>query len=734
MTYIQLSRRGLFKQAGALVVSFSLAGVLAQKALGQSVAQRNVDPAEVDSFLAIDSKGMVTVFSGKVDLGTGLRTAMTQIVAEELDVPFEHVAVIEGDTALTPDQGPTYGSLGVQNGGVQIRQAAATARKAILAQAAETLKSTPDSLSWEKGVIRAKDGHSLTLGEVIGGKSFALKIDANAPIKAPDQRHIVGTSVRRLDIPAKVTGRFTYMQDFRLPDMLHGRVVRPPAIGATLQSVDESSVANIPGMVQVVHQGNFLGVVAKTEWAAIKAMRQLKASWSDWQGLPEQARLWEHVRNTKVAKEESTSKIGDVDAAFAGAAKKLTASYNFAIHTHGSIGPSCAVAEFKEGQLTCWSASQATHNLRVQLANMLALPESSVRCVYIDGAGCYGRNGHEDAAGDAVMLAKAVGQPVRVQWMREDEHGWDPKGGPTLIDLEGGLDAKGAPVAWRGTFMIPQGVAGRVPLVAATLADLPREMVDSPGGIIQDSAIPYTVPNVHTVIHRLETTPLRPSWIRSPGRMQNSFANESFLDELAYAAGRDPLELRRSLVSEPRGLEVLERLEHFAKWEKRTGPAAQSGDIARGTGISYIKYELVRTYVGVVAEVEVNKKTGQIKVPKFFVVHDCGQIINPDGVRSQIEGNVIQTVSRTLKEEVTFDRSKVTSTDWSSYPILTFPEVPEVVMDLIDRPAEKPWGAGEPTAALVPSAIANAIFHATGARLRSVPFTPEKVKAALQAV
>jgi len=731
MTYFELSRRGLFKQAGALVVSFSLAGQLAR---AQSVAQRGVDPAEVDSFLAIDGKGMVTVYSGKVDLGTGLRTAMTQIVAEELDVPFEHVSVIEGDTALTPDQGVTYGSLGVQNGGVQIRQAAATARHAILAQASEKLGAPADKLTIDKGVIKAANGKSAGIGEVIGGKSFALKLDANAPIKPPEQRHVVGTPVRRLDIPAKVTGRFTYMQDFRLPDMLHGRVVRPPALGATLQSVDESSVATVPGIVKVVRQGNFLGVVAKTEWGAIKAMRQLKATWSDWQGLPEQAKLWESVRNTKVVKEESTSKAGDVEAALAGAPKKLKATYDFAVHTHGSIGPSCAVAEFKDGALTCWSASQATHNLRKQLANMLAIAPEQVRCVYIDGSGCYGRNGHEDAAADAVLLAKAVGKPVRVQWMREDEHGWDPKGPPTLIDLEGGLDGEGKPVAWRGTFMIPQGAAGNVPLVAAALADLPHEMVDSPGGIIQDSAIPYAMPNIQTNIHRLEHTPFRPSWIRSPGRMQNSFANESFLDEMAMAAGRDPLEFRRSLLTDARGLELLDRLEHLAKWQKRTGPAAQSGDILRGTGISYIKYELVRTYVGVVAEVEIDRKSGVVKVPKFYVVHDCGQMINPDGVKAQIEGNVIQTVSRVLKEEIKFDRGAVTSTDWSSYPIITFPEVPEVVMDLIDRPAEKPWGAGEPTAALVPSAIGNAIFHATGARLRSVPFTPEKVKAALQAV
>jgi len=580
-------------------------------------------------------------------------------------------------------------------------------------------------------VVLAPGGGKVSFGEIIGGKSFALKIDANAPIKPPSERRIVGTSVKRLDIPAKVTGQFTYMQDFRLPGMVHGRVVRPPAIGASLQSVDESSVATVPGLIKVVRIGNFLGVVAKTEWGAITAARQLKASWSEWRGLPEQARLWEHVRNTKVVKEDSTSKEGDAAAALAGAAKKLTATYDFAIHTHGSIGPSCAIAEFKDGVLTSWSASQATHNLRKQLAKMLQMAEANVRCVYIDGSGCYGRNGHEDAAADAALLARAVGQPVRVQWMREDEHGWDPKGPPTLIDLEGGLDAAGNCVAWRGTFMIPSGGAGFVPLVAAALSGLPADSGDSPGGIHQDSAIPYAVPNVHTILHRLESTPFRPSWIRSPGRMQNSFANESFIDELAFAAGKDPLEFRRGLLSDKRGLDCLARLEKLAQWQRRTTPAQGQGEILRGTGMAYVKYELARTYVGLVAEVEVSRASGAIRVTRVFVAHDCGQIINPDGLRNQIDGNVIQTVSRTLIEELSFDRSHVTSLDWNLYPILRFPDVPEVVIDLIDRPGEKPWGAGEPAAAIVPAAIANAVFHATGARLRSVPFTPAKVKSAL---
>jgi CO/xanthine dehydrogenase Mo-binding subunit len=661
-----------------------------------------------------------------------VRTALTQIAAEELDVPLRRVTVITGDTELTPDQGVTFGSLSIQNGGMQIRQAAATARRALLQEASKRLGAAPSDLTIKGGTIQARAGKSVAYAQLIGGKNFALKLDKDAPTKDPKSFKLVGTSVPRLDIPDKITGRFTYMQDFRRPGMLHGRVVRPPAIGATLQSVDEGSVRAIPGIVKIVREGNFLGVVATNEWAAIKAARQLKAEWSKWEGLPERGKLWEHVRATKIIKEENTSDVGDAPGALAQAAKKLDATYDFAIHTHGSIGPSCAIVEIKNGKLTCWSASQATHNLRKQLAAMLAMPPESIRCVYIDGAGCYGRNGHEDAAADAALLARATGKPVRVQWMREEEHGWDPKGPPTLIDLHAGLDASGNVSAWHSEFFIPQGGPTPVELLAAAHAGMPHEAVYGPGTIIQDSAIPYGFANVRTAIHRLETTPFRPSWIRAPGRMQNTFANEGFMDELAMAAGVDPLEYRLRFLKDPRGIELLERLARFAKWEKHTAPKRETGDVVTGRGLAYVKYELVRTYVGAVADVEVDRKSGAIRVLRFFVVHDCGQIINPDGVKAQIEGNVIQTTSRVLKEELTFDRSRVTSLDWKSYPILTFPEMPDIAIDLIDRPAEKPWGAGEPTSAVVPSAISSAVYHATGARLRSVPFTPDKVKAAMQ--
>src|SRR5690348_13297 len=438
MPSLSQTRRDFLKSGGALVVTFSLAGHLLP-AFAEAATSKTVAPDEIDGFLAIDAHGAVTVYSGKVDLGTGVRTALTQIVAEELDVPMARISVIQDDTALTPDQGLTAGSLSIQNGGMQLRQAAATARRALLKDAADRLDAKPGDLTVADGVVTAPSGKSLSYGELAGGHDFALKLDKEAPVKAPQTHQVVGRPTARLDIPDKVTGRFTYMQDFRVPDMLHGRVVRPPAIGATLTQIDEGSVRDIPN-VRVIRDGNFLGVVAGDEWSAIKAMRRLKASWSSWEGLPEQSKLWEHVRATKVAKEEVTSNVGDAAAALGQGAKRLKATYDFAIHTHGSIGPSCAIVDIKDGKLTCWTPSQATHNLRKQLAAMLGMAPETVRAIYIDGSGCYGRNGHEDAAADAALLARATGKPVRVQWMREDEHGWDPKGPPTLIDLEGALD------------------------------------------------------------------------------------------------------------------------------------------------------------------------------------------------------------------------------------------------------------------------------------------------------
>jgi nicotinate dehydrogenase subunit B len=729
----RFSRRDFLKTSGSLVVVFGAPVALAQTPTKKAAQTKTVATDQVDGFIAIDAKGNVTVFSGKVDLGTGVQTALAQMAAEELCVPLERVTVIQGDTDLTPDQGITWGSLTIQAGGMQIRQACATAREALLERAA-------GKLGVAKRDLYARDGRVVALGseravpyaELIGGRHFEMKLDAKAPMKSPATYTIVGQSVPRFDIPDKVRGRFTYMQDFKVKGMLHARVVHPTAIKATLQSVDDSAARQVPGYVATVRKGSFVAVVSRSEWGAIKAAEALKTSWSDWRGLPDKATLWDYVRKSKVLKSEELQKAGDSAAAMKGASKRLNATYDFAVHTHGSIGPSCAVADYKEGKLRVWTASQGTHTLRKQLANMLGMKPDDVRCTYLEGAGCYGRNGHEDAAADAALLARELGKPVRVQWSRADEHGWDPKGPPTLLQHRAALDEGGNLLAWESELFAPdRSKPFAVTLTTAEHAGLPKDEA-FPGNIHQGMAVSYTFPNIQSTAHWLAETPFRPSWIRTPGRMQNTYANECFMDECALAANADPLEYRRRYLKDARGLELLDRLVKLANWQPRKGAPKPTGDIAKGRGVSYIKYELVRTYVGVVADVTVNRKTGKVTVDRFYVAHDCGQIINPDGLKNQIEGNIVQTVSRTLIEDLQWDSGRVTSLDWKSYPILTFPDVPDVVMDLIDRPNERPWGAGEPAAAVVPSAISNAIYDAVGVRMRSVPFTPDKMLAALK--
>jgi CO/xanthine dehydrogenase Mo-binding subunit len=730
----QFSRRDFLKSSGALVVTFSIGTPLAGAAdKAKPAPAKTVATDQVDGFVAIDARGNVTVYSGKVDLGTGVLTALTQIAADELYVPFEKVTVVQGDTALTPDQGNTWGSLTIQAGGMQIRQACATAREALLDQAAQKLGAARGELAVKDGVITARSGGKvMAYGELIGGRNFEMKLNEKAPLKPASEYTLVGKSINRLDIPAKVTGQFTYMHDYKRPGMLHARVVRPAAMKGALLSVDDTAAKKVPGYVATVRKGSFLAVLAKSEWAAIQCAAAITAGWSKWEGLPDKAKLWDHVRNTKVVSEEVFQNVGDTAKVMPTGARQISATYDFAVNTHGSIGPSCAIADFQGGKLTVWSASQATHMLRRQLAKMLDLKADDIRCAYIEGSGCYGRNGHEDAAADAALIAREIGKPVRVQWSRADEQAWSPKGPPTLLEHRAALDASGDVVAWESSVYIPNRPKGfEVTLVAAELSGLPKDTA-FPGNIHQSLAVPYTFPNIKATARWLAETPFKPSWIRTPGRMQNTYANESFVDEVAAAAGADPVEFRLKNLKDPRGAECIDRCARMANWTPRGKTPRDTGEIARGRGFSYVKYELVRTYVATVADVTVNRRTGQVKVERFYVAHDCGQIINPDGLRNQIEGNVIQTVSRTLIEDLAWDRSMVTGLDWKSYPILKFPDVPQVYADLIDRPNERPWGAGEPTAAVVPSAIANAIYDAVGVRLRSVPFTPDKVLAALK--
>ena len=737
---MHVDRREFLKTAGVLVVGFSLQPAANAKS-APIPPTKIVDKEALDAWLAIGRDGRITVYSGKVDLGTGIKTALAQIAAEELDVPFERIEMVMGDTGTTPDQWLTGGALSISQGGSELRRAAASARAALLARAAERLGTPAADLVITDGVVRVKGNPSrfVAYPELIGD-GFRIKVDPKIAVKKHTDYKIVGKSIPRVDIPAKVNGDYVYVHDFRLPDMLHARVIRPEIFGARVGAVDDSAARRIGGFVQTVRKGDFVAVLAKNEWAAVKAARVLKVSWTGGVTLPEKRTVFETWRQRPIAKKDATQKVGDAPAALAGAAKRVKASYEFAIQTHASIGPSCAVAEFKDNKLTLWSASQATHSMQDEIASVTGLPRADIRLLYLDGAGCYGRNGHEDATADAALIAKLTGKTVRVQWMRDDETARAPKSPPRAIDFEGGIDANGNIVSWNADFYIALNHIAAFkpldfPLRAATETGIPKPG-NWVGFLFQNAAQPYASPNVRVDTHHVAETFFRSSHLRSPGRVENSFANEGFVDELAAAAGIDPAEFRLKHLKDPRAEAVIRAAMKLANWKTRVGPnpEAGSGNIVRGRGIAYTRYSNTITYVAAVAEVEVNRDTGAVKVTRICIGHDCGQMINPDGVANQVEGGALQTVSRTLVEEVQWERDRVTSVDWATYPILRFADMPKIDIELIDRPGEVAWGVGEPTPVVIPGAIANAVFDATGARMRSVPLTPDKVKAALAAV
>jgi nicotinate dehydrogenase subunit B len=733
-----MQRRFFLKAGPALVVSFPALGTVlnavAQTAPATAgAATKTLAKDLVEAWLAIDADGRATVYTGKVDLGTGVRTASAQMVAEELDVAFDQVEMVMGDTLLTVDQGQTASSVSISANQV-LRQAGACARGALVAAAARKFGVPAADLSVANGVISTRDGRSVGYGELVQAEPLQMKLDPKVALKPHQQHKVVGQSVPRVDIPAKVFGSFTYMQDFRLPGMLHARVVRPPSIGSVLVRIDESSVAGIQGFVKVVRQNAFVAVVCKTEWAAVKAARELKIDWTVSETMPEQADLYAYWRQLPVVTTLTPAKKGDVQQALAGAAKRLKATYDYAANTHGSLGPSCAVADFRDGQCTIWSPSQATHSLQVELTTVIDLPKDKIRLIYVDGSGCYGRNGHEDCTADAALVSKLAGAPVRVQWMRADEHGWDPKSPPTLIDIEGGLDANGNAVAWNSEFFLAynKGALTDFPLLAAVHGGSGKTGRHT-GNLVKNADVLYEIPNMLTTVHRVKDDAFRTAHLRTPGRMQNTFANECFVDEMAAAANVDPAAWRKRYLSDPRSIAVIDDVCRLAGWSgqpSRAGAHAK-GDIAKGRGLAYVRYENDRTYVALIADVEVNRRTGDIRVTDIWCSHDCGQIINPDGVRNQIEGGIVQTVSRTLMEEVTFDRSHITSLDWNSYPILRFTQVPKIHTSLINHPEAPSWGAGEMAPTIVSAAISSAVFDATGARLRSAPFKPAKVLQAL---
>jgi nicotinate dehydrogenase subunit B len=737
----RITRRTFLKTGGAVVVAMGLGPGRAGRVAAQTTATadrflgKSVATDAVDGFLAIHADGTVTLFSGKVDLGTGARAALRQMAAEELDVSLDRITMIEGDTALTPDQGATAGSYGVARGGMEIRRAAATARRALLDRAAQRLGRPISDLEVRNGLIQPQGGGpGISYAELVGDQRLNLTVDQKVPLRDPGKFRVIGQPARRNDVPAKVTGRHGFVHDFSVPGMLHGRAVRPPAVGASLLSVDESSIASIAG-VRVVRIGNFLGVCAEREWDAVRAARQLKATWVPGRSLPDHARLHADIRSTPVVRDETLATRGDTAAAFAAGGRILAATYEWPIQSHASMGPSCAVADVRSDRATIWTGSQATHRFRITFARLLGLPQDKVRLVYLDGSGCYGMNGHEDAAADAALLSRAVGRPVRVQWSREDEHGWDPKGPPHLLDVRAAVNDRGEVVAWNSEAWLPAPTQGlpNVPLLAPEAAGIPQPMGISTGLIHQNVDPPYRFPNMRAVIHWIRDTPLRTSNLRAPGKVANCFAVESFTDELAALVGADPVDFRLRHITDPRGIEVIRRAAVRFGWSPRPRPQAvdPTATILNGRGFAYVHYKHNETYVAAAAEVAVEHQSGRIRVTRLVCAQDCGLVVNPDCVRAQVEGCLLQGMSRTLFEEVAYDRSRVTSVDWSSYPVLTFADVPRLEIELIDRPTEPPIGVGEAAGTPVPAALANAVFDATGVRLRTVPFRAARVRAAL---
>jgi CO/xanthine dehydrogenase Mo-binding subunit len=742
----RISRRTLLTTGlaagGVLIVGLGLDGP--GRARAQSIPDADrflgkpLAPDAVDSFLAVHRDGSVTAFVGKVDIGTGGRIAMRQLIGEELDIPLERIARIEGDTALTPNQGATAGSYGIARGGVQLRRAAATARQALLALAAQRLGRPAGDLEVADGVVRAKDGSGeVAYGELIGDRAFNLKVDAAAPLKHHERFRFIGRSLPRPDLPAKVTGHHRHLHDLVLPGMLHARVIRPPTHGATLVSVDESSIAGI-GSARVVRIQSFLAVVAEREWDAVRAARALRTRWSAGTGLPDHVKEFEAMRASRVVRDQDIARRGDLAALSAPPAgtRTLAAGYRWPMQTHGSIGPSCGVADVRADRVTVWSSSQNVHGFQGTCARLLGVERDRVRVIYMDGAGSYGPNGADDAAAEAALLSRAVGAPVRVQWSRQEEHGLDPKGPAQLLELRAAVDPDGEVAAWETQAWLPIATANlpNIPLLALDAAGIPQTQGRSTGLIYQNVDPPYAMPNLHAVVHWLPDAPLRTSALRAPGKIANTFAVESFTDEIAALARVDPLDFRLRRLGNPRGIEALRRVAGRMAWHPRPSPRPldRRAVVLTGRGIAYVHYKHEETIVAMGMEVAVERATGRIRVTRVVCAQDCGLMINPDCVQAQLEGNILQTLSRTLHEEVVWDRDRVTTVDWASYPILTFPEVPRLEFELIQRLDQPPLGVGEAASTPVPAALGNAVFDATGVRLRTVPFRPGRVKAALE--
>ena len=760
------SRRQFLKGSGALVVAFSVAeladtlGIAPEKML----AQGGNTPQALDSWIAIGADGNVVVYTGRADMGQGTYTVQYQLAAEELSVPMSRIRLVECDTAMTPDQGTSSGSQchPVNFNHENLAQACATARESLVAMAASRLGASANDLTVVDGVVTHKSDATkkVSYGELIGGKRFDMAIKKDAKRKPVQNWTVLGRSVPRVEMPALATGRFEHVQNVRVPGMAHGRMVRPPSIGATLANVDESSVAGMPGNVKVVVKKNLVGVVADKPWQAIQAAEKLKVTWTPGPALPSQRDFYGYLRNHPGRRDALQVNSKDVEAKLQGAATRVKATYLHPYQMHGSLGSSCAVADVKGSNATVWSSTQAVYPLRGTTAMVLGLQPQNVRVIYVRGSGCYGLNGSDAVAYDAAVLSQAVGKPVRVQLTRKDEMVWGENYGlPFVVDQQVGLDAGGNIVAWdyetwsaslgnRPGNNAPGNVASGLLLGFAPQAVQARAQAPEPQNFDNgNNAVPAyvtgrvggknngtgTVASERVLTHTVPS-PFLTGPLRSPARLQNAFAQECFMDEVAAQVKADPVQFRLRHLSDPRLKDVITDAAKQANWDARPSPKAgnpRSG-VASGRGMACVLYEGDNGYVALVAEVDVNQDTGAVRTKRIVVAQDVGPVSSPDGLRNQLEGGALQGLSRALGEEVTWDDQKITSVDWATYKTLYVgSNVPAIESVLIDRPDSEAMGAGETAITIVAAAVGNAIFDATGVRIREVPFTPERVKAAL---
>jgi CO/xanthine dehydrogenase Mo-binding subunit len=764
-----LTRRDFVKRSGTLIVAFTAARVAGDLGLGSDTlsAQGINGPGnpQLDSWIAIGADGRVTAYTGKCELGQGLFTAQTQLVAEELCVPLDRVTLIQCDTSMTPDQGTTSGA---QSHPANFNQsnlalAGATARETLLQLGSKRLGVPVEGLTAVDGTVRARNdaSKSATYGELIGGQKFNIPLNKQAKRKPASEWTVLGKPVARLDFPAIVTGTFEYAHNVRVPNMLHGRVVRPPALGATLTSFDEQSVLKLPGVVKVVNRKNFLGIVADKPWQAEQAARQLKAVWSAGTPIPEQKTFYQHLRNQTATRDTLSVDSGDVDAKLKEATRVVRSTYMHPYHMHASIATACAVADVKADGATIWSSTQAVWALRSSMGTMLGLKPETVRIMFRMGPGCYGVNGADTVSYDAALMSQAVGRPVRVQLSRQDEMAWENYGPAYVVEQRVGLDASGAIITWdyEGWSLSRGGRPGyNAPgnVVTGMLAGFP------PAGVMPRSPAPMpndydngnnTVPSYTTgtvagmtggtgtvrserVLSHVIESPFFTGPLRSPARLQNTFSHESFMDEIAASVKADPVEYRMRHLRDPRLREVLSAASKKAGWDTRPSPRAniRRTGVVTGRGVACVLYEGDNGYCALIAEVDVNQDTGLVVVKRCVVGMDCGPISNPNGLTNQVEGGLIHGMSRALREEVTWSGDKVTSIDWRTYrPWFVGEQVPVIETVLINRTDVAAMGAGETSITVTAAAIGNAIFDATGARLRQLPFTPERVKAALSA-